>query len=290
MMHETGKNGCWLAFVVAVFVSMAVAGAGEIAKGWTRQQVVEKLGAPGFVVGSEERETMGYGTRRIVLEKGLVVDPGEPDEAEGGNAAPESAPATGRRTEWDIKIQRERDKIAVLETKMQALARDIRSAEQAVFRIKNQSIGLPPRMPKTQTGRQWEQYLKDETAYKTAAEKKESELKQATANQEKLATELRQIQEEIVRIEGQIRELTARGGQEVAEKAPSGNLLRTTVEKLKETVGGQETKEQPLFGEVEKTAAREEEGGVIPVGWMIGLAAALVVLLIVGFMIRMQRG
>lgn len=289
MRRKTGKSLYWLAFAAAVFVCMAVAGAGEVAKGWTRQQVVEKLGAPNFAVGSDERETLGYGARRIVLENGLVVDPGEPDEAaEGKAAAPESAPAAERLTEQDIKIQRERDKIAVFEVRIQALTRDIRSAEQAVFRIKNQSVGLPPRLPKTQTGRQWEQYLKDEAAYKAAVNKKENELKQATESLEKLVAELRQVREEIVRVEGQIRELAARGGQQVAEKTPSGNLLSATVEKLKKTVGGQESPGQSLFGEAPEGQA--EAAGVIPVGWMIGLAVALVVLLIVGFMLRMQRG
>ncbi|MDX9980292.1 MAG: hypothetical protein RBU25_09740 [Lentisphaeria bacterium] len=290
MVCITGKNGCRLAFVVAMYVFLAMAGAGEIDKGWTRQQVIGKLGAPGFVVGSEERETLGYGARRIVLENGLVVDPGEPDEAEGGNVAPESAPAAGRLSEWDMKIQRERDKIAVLEVKRQALAKDVRSAEQAVFRIKNQSIGLPPRLPNTRKGRIWEQYLKDEAAYKAAAEKKESELKQATDNLEKLAGELLQVQEEIARVEGQIRELAARGGQEVAAKAPAGNLLSATVEKFKETVGAQKPEPESLPDEVEQESAEEDKAGLIPVGWLIGSGVALVVLLIFGFMHRMQRG
>jgi len=307
MLHEIKKSMGRLAFAAIVFVAMMMGEAGEIAEGLTRQQVVEKLGAPNFAVGAGERETLGYGARRIVLENGVVVDPGEPEEAESGKTGPpKPAPAAGELTEWDIRMQRERDKAALLETKMQGLTRDIRSAEQAIFRIRNQSIGLPPHMPKTQKGRQWDQYLRDEAAYKAAADKKERELKLAIVNQEKLVAELRQFQEEALRLESQIREIEGRRELELNAQAAAGKsgTLRATVDRLKQTVGmqaetpppqdvfapPQAASAPPQAGSAVPSAEETTAGAAFPFGWTIALVGTLIVLAGLGFMLRMQRG
>lgn len=69
-----------------------------------------------------------------------------------------------------------------------------------------------------------------------------------------------------------------------------GGTLRTTVERLKQTVGMQADMPLPPSGEdaqaLDETAARR----AFPFGWLAGLSSALVVLLVLGFMVHMQRG
>jgi chromosome segregation ATPase len=273
------KHVLCLALVIAAF-----GGAAEVAEGWTRQQVVEQLGAPNFAVGSGERETLGYGARRIVLVDGVVVDPGEPEE---GVAEPESnageadeAPQRETRlTEQDIKLQRAKDELALLTDKMQGLSRDIRSAEQEAIRIRNRSLGLAPQVPRLQSGRMWEQYKKDEEVYQAKVKEKEEALATAEKKLEELEAQLGKLQDESARQEIRIREMTSLRDQELAGQSQVGSRVQETVDRLKETVG------------IQTDALDEEEvAGRLPVGWMIGLGVALAVLLGLGFMVRMQRG
>lgn len=185
----------------------------EIARGFTEEQVLQALGKPTFAVGSGSRRTLGYGSRRVVLVDGVVVDPGVQEAAPGRGetpafqhdpgpphvGGPDDPGLTAREEFVRGYLARMREATcAEIGARRKQAAREYEQAAQAIHRLKNTSHGLPPFVPSSNASlRTWELYRQQDAAYRRAVAKTNEEIREAERNRDEIGAVVSQLRTDL---------------------------------------------------------------------------------------------
>jgi hypothetical protein len=126
----------------------------EVAAGATKEDVLRALGRPKYVVGSGNKETLGYDGVRIVLVDGVVVL----GHGAGGTVVGDGqTPAAHAQDTESMRRRKGREERYLRELRQELLeepaaeckrlGQELRKAEVAVHRLKRKSPGLAPIRP-----------------------------------------------------------------------------------------------------------------------------------------------
>lgn len=149
---------------VSCLFCAALAWCNDVAIGATKEQVIAALGKPDYAVGSDDRQTLGYGTRKIILVDGGVTDLGMPEahlvdtQPPVAEASPSFVPApTGQaasfkeRMAWQqvyTEHARKRTEFSIRQ-RLRRISSELAQAEAAVQRVEREKGLLqPPSSPR----------------------------------------------------------------------------------------------------------------------------------------------